>query len=438
MPIFNDNLDGSVGDLLRNRSGWSRPVGADEAQVLSGFTGGFALTLGTTVASSTWHVPTTQPSSADQYVSGLLDTAPQASVFPLGVRCDVSNNLGAGYLLRHGTTGVLQLFRRTSAGNQAQIGSASITVADLVANPVTLKAVGNQISVEFKGATVIGPVTDTTATSGSVAILSRGGVLSTRSMINSWESGEVGAGPTPIAGSLSATLGPLTASGAGSALIGGQASVTLGAVTLNASGAVTITGTANATLGTLTGTATANLPIVGGASATLGSISVAATGAVAITGSASIALGGLSLVATGRQGARQAVRFLQIAARTKRLALTSQPKTRALTARAKRLHFTARADGDNAMERLSTKLADEIWRFELNCANWIPSGAAIASVTGEVISGTATVQDFEVATAPKVTCMVSGGDPGTTTTFRVLVTMNDGQIFGDDFSVYVA
>lgn len=241
-----------------------------------------------------------------------------------------------------------------------------------------------------------------------------------------------------VTGTAGITLGALAGTGQAGLAVGGSGAVTLGAMTVTATAQLAIRAAAADTLGALTGTATANLPIVGGAYATLGSILVAATGAVAITASALIALGGSSLVATGRKGARQAVRFLQIAARTKRLALTSQPKTRALTARAKRLHFTARADGDNAMERLSTKLADEIWRFELNCANWIPSGAAIASVTGEVISGTATVQDFEAATAPKVTCMVSGGDPGTTTTFRVLVAMNDGQIFGDDFSVYVA
>jgi len=200
MPTFSDNLDGSVGDLLRNRSGWSRPVGADEAQIITGFTGGFAITIGTTVASSTWHVPTSQPSSADQYVTGLLDTVGNATAFPLGIRCDVSNNLGSAYLCRHGTTGQLQLFRRTATGSQASIGTATVTAADLATNPVTLKAVGNQISVEFMGATVIGPLTDTTATSGSVAALSRGGSLSARSLLNSWESGDVAVpgGPTTI------------------------------------------------------------------------------------------------------------------------------------------------------------------------------------------------------------------------------------------------
>jgi hypothetical protein len=420
MATFSDNLDGSVGDLLRLRSGWSRPVGADDISIVTGFTGGFAIPQGTTLASSTWHVPTSQPSSADQYVTALLDTTALATMFPMAVRADVSSNLGAAYMVRHGSTGQLQLFRRTGAGAQASIGTAAITAADLATNPVTLKAVGNQISVEFKGATVIGPVTDNTASSGSVAMLSRGGSTPTRSQINSWESGEVGGTPSPVDGTGSANAPALT----------------LGAPVASASGAQTIAA--------VTGTIVATPPAL-----MLGTPSANAGGAqtiAAVTGNGAATAPALMLgtpiaagVGTQSEGGitGPTVRSLTFSVDPKNLIFSVDPKNLIFSVDPKNLTIYGLFDGVLNMKRLQNKTPDERWVVTGQISNWMgedytPVSASVTSETaGVTISGVALNDD-------ELTFIIEEGSTPGEKLLRAQVTFAESdQVFTEDIKMTV-
>lgn len=293
MPTFTDALTGTPGALLSARTGWSRPTGSDSIPISSGGTGVDA-TNGTTAANGTWHVPTSQPSGNDEYASGILNNVAGSGVFPLGVRCNTASALGQGYLLRR-TTNTLELFRRNNSGTLTSMGTFLSTAGNL-ANPVTLKAVGTSISVELLGSTVIGPVTDTNIASGSVAFLSRGGSAVAGPIVSAWDSGDVSTG---ITGTLSATLGALTAASVGALAIRASGANTLGAMAAAGAGKLAIAGTSSSTLGELTASAAGSLAIAGAASATLGAVTSSATGALAITGAVSATLGAVTLSATG-------------------------------------------------------------------------------------------------------------------------------------------
>jgi hypothetical protein len=495
VPIFSDNLDGSVGDLLRNRSGWSRLVGVDEAQIISGFTGGFALATGTTNASSTWHVPTVQPASDDQYVTGLLDSIPKNGVFPLGVRCDVSSALGAGYLARHQTTGVLSLFRRTSSGTLTQIGSASVTASDLANNSVTLKAVGSQITVEFLGATVIGPVVDATATSGSVAILSRGGSLTAQSAINGWESGEVSTStaiapnsaaqpqastspsvaakstisPAAASQSQASTSPVVAAKGTVAPDAGTQAqSATSPALAPNSVASPHSAAQAQASTNpvlTVRGAVSVN-PATQAGSATGPSVA-AKSGATPASANqqhtaTNPALSAASSVSVSPAAQEQAASGPSIALRysllidnvshsqfatsptlkagtvrqaVRVLVFKALPKSVSFRTARKNLSFTAKVGGGTTMQGLPSKLPEEIWLCKLDCSAWVPLGATISAFDAEVVSGAVVVTEASLADANTGTFLVSGGNSHSFSTIRVLATMSDGQVFGETFTV---
>lgn len=295
MPTFTDALTGTPGALLSARTGWSRPTGSDSIPISSGGTG-VDYTNGTTAANGTWHAPTSQPSGNDQYVTGIIGNGSSGGngTFPMGVRCNTASALGQGYLLRRNVN-TLELFRRNNSGTLTSMGTFASTSGNL-ANPVTLKAVGTSISVELLGSTVIGPVTDTNIASGSVAFLSRGGSAVAGPIIQAWDSGDVSTG---ITGTLSATLGALTAASVGALAIRASGANTLGAMTAAGAGRLAIAGTSSSTLGELTASAASSLAIVGATSATLGAVTSSATGALAITGAVSATLGAVTLSATG-------------------------------------------------------------------------------------------------------------------------------------------
>ena len=217
MTTFSDTLDGTPGDLLRNRSGWSRPTGADEAVVPAGGSG-FALTGGTTAASGTWHAPTSQPSGNDQFCEIRLFAG--GDNFGCGTRCDITNALGQAMLARANASNNIQMFRRTSIGGLVSLGTFSSTSTNVGAGHfLRLESVGDQHTVWFMGAIVIGPVTDATIASGSVAALSRGGTTSTV-RVDDWSSGDIAAAitiPIGTAEEIDTALAQPLAIGVGSA-----------------------------------------------------------------------------------------------------------------------------------------------------------------------------------------------------------------------------
>lgn len=495
MPIFSDNLDGSVGDLLRNRSGWSRTVGVDDAQIISGFPGGFAVQTGTTTAASTWFVPNVQPASNDQYASGLLDSIPKNGVFPLGVRCDVTSAGGAGYFVRHQTSGVLQLFRRTNTGTLTQIGSASAATTDLASNPVTIKAVGTQISVDFLGFTVIGPVTDTTTSSGSVALLSRGGSLSTSPAINSWESGEVSTSTavapdsaiqpqsstspsraakstvsTTAASQAQASTSPVVAAKGTVAPDGGaQAqSATSPALAPNSVASphsaaqaqastnpvLTVRGAVSVNPATQAGSATG--PSVaaksGATPASANQQHTATNPALSAASSVSVSPAVQAQAASGPSIAlrysllidnvshSQFATLPTLKAGTVRqavrvLVFKALPKSVSFRTARKNLSFTAKVGGGTTMQGLPSKLPEENWLCKLDCSAWVPLGATISAFDAEVVSGAIVVTEAALADATTGTFLVSGGNSHSFSTIRVLATMSDGQVFGETFTV---
>lgn len=471
MPIFSDNLDGSVGDLLRNRAGWSRPIGADEAQVITGFTGGFTLPTGTTTAASTWFVPNLQPSGNDQYASGLLDSTPRNGVFPLGVRCNISIAAGAGYFVRHQTSGVLQLFRRTDSGTLTQIGSAAVSTTDLVSNPVTIKAVGSQVSVDFLGSTVIGPVADATAATGSVAMLSRGGSLPSGPAINSWESGEVTAS-NPINGSLNANLDSLTASasatlpiagaannalaaltGAGTAKLAlrSSADIVLGTLAGSGAGAIVspIAASLNVQLGAATGGGVAKVLLRGSANIALGNLAVAgeAVSVSALAGSAVATLGGLIGVGLGKLllrataaatlGAVQGAGTIRhgLAQPLLSLRLVVEAKPISFQAEAKKLAFFVDADGVDRVRNLPNKAVSEVWTCELDLSPWLDENRSVSSLTSEEVTGTITVSNVALQSASKGIFQIQGGVRRGTAQFDIVGIMSSGDRFNQRFQV---
>jgi hypothetical protein len=189
MSTFTDNLDGTSGTNLSARTGWSRPTGADNAILRSG--SGYALSNGTTNASGTWHKPTSQPGGNDQYAEALV-TGSAVNAFQLGVRCDTSSATGQGYLCRRNSTTTLQLFVRNSSGTLTQLGTTyTDTQANLDASKVRLEVTGTSIQVKLGSTVVIGPVTDATIASGSVAMLSRGGTNPATTNVDDWGSGDL-------------------------------------------------------------------------------------------------------------------------------------------------------------------------------------------------------------------------------------------------------
>lgn len=134
------------------------------------------------------------------------------------------------------------------------------------------------------------------------------------------------AAPSSIAGSLSATLGSLAASGAGAVAVKGAASATLGALGLGASGTVSsslatgsltealggigasgagqiaITATLADVLGSVSLSGTGASPITAALAGLLGALPVAGAGSVAVTGEAANSLAGASLGSSGVVG----------------------------------------------------------------------------------------------------------------------------------------
>lgn len=471
MPIFSDNLDGSVGDLLRNRAGWSRPIGADEAQVITGFTGGFSLTVGTSAAASTWFVPGVQPASNDQYASGLINVTARNGFFPLGVRCNLSIATGAGYFVRHQTTGVLQLFRRADSGTLTQIGSASISASSLASNPVTIKAIGSDISVDFMGVTVIGPVADTTAATGSVAMLSRGSTLSPEASIYSWESGEVTAS-NPINGSLNANLDSLTASASATLPIAGAANNALVALTAAGTAKLALRSSADIVLGTLAGSGAGAIvsPIAASSNGQLGALTGAGVAKVLLQGSANIALGNLvgageavsvsplagSAVATlgeligaglgklllrataaATLGAVQGAGTIRhgLAQPLLSLRLIVEAKPISFQAEAKKLAFLVDADGVDRVRNLPNKAVSEVWNCELDLSPWLDENRSVSSLTSEEVTGTITVSNVALQGASKGTFQIQGGVRRGTAQFDIVGIMSSGDRFNQRFQV---
>jgi len=104
-----------------------------------------------------------------------------------------------------------------------------------------------------------------------------------------------------VSGSLSVTLGALTASASGTVEVAGTVARTLGTLTSASAGAVAVTGATTATLGAVTLVAAGSVgavPILGALSSTLGAVAALATGAVAVTGVLARTLASLVLQAT--------------------------------------------------------------------------------------------------------------------------------------------
>lgn len=110
------------------------------------------------------------------------------------------------------------------------------------------------------------------------------------------------AGTVRVTGQASRTLSAMTLAAAGAVRASGALTATMGAATLSASGVVgstPIAGAANITLGAMTAAGTGAVSVSGALSATLGSMALAAAGGVRASGALSATLGGMTLAAAG-------------------------------------------------------------------------------------------------------------------------------------------
>lgn len=435
MPVFTDLLDGAAGQSLENRPGWSKTTGADVAALADGGSG-FCLPGGTTTASGTWHAPTIQPASADQYCEGILRLANSALSCPLGVRCDISAAAGQGYLVQlDNSTGRLRLLRRSSAGALTTLGTFSVpTPADLDSNKVRLQAVGTAISVLFSGATVIGPVADALIASGSVAMLSRGGSLVSTAVarIDNWESGEVSSAPAPITGSGSATFFPMTGAGAGALMIRGAGAATFAPMTGAGTGALAIQAQGGGSFAPMNGMASgmlgAGAPITASASATFAPLIGSSTATLAIRGSASASLAPMTATARGRVGSTVPVLWLTIEADEIDLAIEAE---------AIPLIITLAENGARTVKTLPKKTPQAVYRVTLNMPAWITPDNPVVDLELIPVRGDVVIAEPLVVAPGRAQFWLSGGTPGKLSTFTALAHLADGQKYPQTLRVMV-
>lgn len=108
-----------------------------------------------------------------------------------------------------------------------------------------------------------------------------------------------GGDPSPIAGSLSSSLGSLAAAAAGALMIAGASAATLGGLTATGAGKVQIKGVASQTLAPMTAAGAGALPIRGAGAVTLVPAFVSSSGALPIAATLSATLGPATAVGTG-------------------------------------------------------------------------------------------------------------------------------------------
>lgn len=305
MATYTDNLDGTAGTLLSARSGVTRTVGVDDITLTTGGSG-YYMTDGAIGSNGTWHKFDNQPAGNDQYVEAFLQRGSGGNPFPLCVRADTSSANGAGYISGMDTTTRIRLLRRIASGQMVALGSYTHgNATDQATNKARLEVVGTTLTVSFMGSVVIGPITDANISSGSVAILTRGGTATTTTATVddiAWgDAGAVaitgaGAGTFDITGSASGSLA-IRGAGAGTFDITGTATGAAGVVPIvgAGSGVFSITGSATGSLANrgngagvfeITGTGAGNsgVPAITGEGAGVFDITGSATGSLANRG----------------------------------------------------------------------------------------------------------------------------------------------------------
>lgn len=236
-----------------------------------------------------------------------------------------------------------------------------------------------------------------------------------------------------IASSASTTLGPAVLAATSSLIVTGIGSAALDAVSLAGLSVVAIRGQGSVALDTLVvsgnGSAEALPSITGGADVNLGGLSFAGSGQLALKSSASLTLGAISLSAAARVSdfsLAGPVRFLKFHAPEKALQFVAQIK---------RLTFIA---GSGEMQIMPTKYSEEIWLCSLNLAAWIGEGNSVANFNVELISGSAIVDQADLLDPTTGKWRVTGGEVNSTTVFRAFATMLDGQVYAQEFRLFVA
>lgn len=90
------------------------------------------------------------------------------------------------------------------------------------------------------------------------------------------------------------------------------------------------------------------------------------------------------------------------------------------------------------MQKLPTKISNEIWQCSFNLSAWIGEGNTVATFSVDVISGSIVVSDAELSDSTTGSFRVSGGNSLSSSVFRAFATMADGQVYGETFQVTVA
>lgn len=113
--------------------------------------------------------------------------------------------------------------------------------------------------------------------------------------------------------------------------------------------------------------------------------------------------------------------------------LTVGPKSVKLLTAIKRFKFTVE---NTNMQTIPTKYPEEIWVCSLDLTNWIAT-SSVAAFEVEVLKGDVTVDQSSLVDSYTAQWRLSGGTARSTTVFRAIATMSDGQIFAKEFKVLI-
>lgn len=90
------------------------------------------------------------------------------------------------------------------------------------------------------------------------------------------------------------------------------------------------------------------------------------------------------------------------------------------------------------MIKIPVKYSNEVWKCSLDISAWVVGGVVASTASVVVMSGDIIVNQVSLANATTVTFRVSGGTSGRNNQFRIVCTMLDGQIFSEEFSIFIA
>lgn len=214
----------------------------------------------------------------------------------------------------------------------------------------------------------------------------------------------------------------------------GASDVVLDSLSLTATGSADVAGSASIALGALSLTSIAEVRnlTTGSLGVELAAITLSSETSLSIAAGVEVVLG--QLVATSAF-TLETIIYYSFTASLKNLALTSLIKNLTIQVNSKSLSL--RVDEGEPMQKLPTKMPNEIWHCTYELAPWIPSGVTAGSIAIVRLAGDVLVDNVILADADTATFKVSGGSVHTDNLFQVNLSLSNGDIKSEQFSILV-